>query len=413
VLPCKLRRLTVQYEQLYRNHYGRLLAGMIRLARDVDVAEDALQEAFAAAIVRQPSEDPNEAAGWIFSTARHKVIDRFRKQAFEAEHESVLAELEEDRSHGPAPEDPLRLFFTCCHPALDQEAQSALTLRTLAGLSTEEIARAFLVSPTTMAQRLVRAKSKIRDAGIPYAVPEDDVLGERVDGVMATLYLVFHEGYSATFGDALVRRDLCTEAIRLGRMLRELLPKQAEPRALLALMLLHDSRRDTRQDAGGALVRLEDQDRARWDRAQIAEGAALVEDALRAGVPGSYALQAAIAALHAQAARAADTDWPQIVGLYALLYRIQPTPIVELNRAVAIAMADGPEHGLALIDQLEAGGHLAGYYLVPAARAALLARLGRRDEAARCYEQAVSLTTNDAERRFLEGELRAARGTRN
>src|SRR5450432_209045 len=253
----------MQLEQLYKAHYGRLLAGLIRLTRDVQLAEDALQEAFASAIAQQFSASESDAGGWIFATARHKAIDRLRKRAFEAEQAGVLADLENDRNHGPAAEDPLRLLFTCCHPALAQEVQTALTLRTLGGLSTEEIARAFVVSATTLAQRLVRAKAKICDAGIPYEVPSDDLLEERLGGVMATIYLVFNEGYSATFGDAVVRRDLCAEAIRLGRMLTELLPKQTEPRALLALMLLHDSRREARQDAEGALVRLDDQDRGR------------------------------------------------------------------------------------------------------------------------------------------------------
>jgi RNA polymerase sigma-70 factor (ECF subfamily) len=394
-------------ERLYRDDYGRLLAGLIRLVRDVQLAEDVLQEAFAAAVEQWPSGEPANASAWIFSTARHKAIDRIRKREMEADRVGVLLDLEAERSDdGPAPEDPLRLLFTCCHPVLAQEAQVALTLRTLSGLSTEEIARAFLVPPATMAQRLVRAKAKIREAGIPYEVPADDALEERLDGVMAAIYLVFNEGYSATFGDALVRRDLCTNAIRLGRLLVELLPKPSDPRALLALMLLHDARRETRTDAEGTLVRLEDQDRSRWDRAQIAEGAALVESALRAGPPGSYALQAAIAALHAEAPRAADTDWRQIAALYSLLYRAQPTPVVELNRAVAIAMADGPEAGLVLIDQLEARGELPGYHLVAAARADLLRRLGRHAEAAAAYRAAIALATNDSERRFLEARLR-------
>ena len=388
-------------DRLYRDEYGRLLAGLIRVVRDVELAEDVLQEAFAAAVEQWSGGEPETPAAWIFAIARNKAIDRMRRRAVEADRAAAYVDIEADRSEGPAPEDPLRLLFTCCHPALAQDAQIALTLRTLAGLSTEEIARAFLVSPTTMAQRIVRAKSKIRDAGIPYEVPADDALEERLEGVMAALYLVFNEGYSATFGDALVRRDLCAEAIRLGRLLVDLLPGPSEPRGLLALMLLHDSRRDTRQDAEGTLVRLEDQDRSRWDSAQIALGASLVEEALRAGPPGPYALQAAIAALHAQAPSAADTDWPQIAALYAVLYRVQPTPVVELNRAVAVAMADGPERGLVLIDRLEARGELAGYHLVDAARADLLRRLGRRADANAAYLRAIELTTNDAERRFL------------
>jgi RNA polymerase sigma-70 factor (ECF subfamily) len=399
--------VSASIDHLYREEYGRLLAGLIRVVRDVELAEDVLQEAFAAALQQWNDGPPLNPAAWVFSAARHKAIDRIRKRVMEADHAAVLVDIEADRSEGPAPEDPLRLLFTCCHPALAQEAQVALTLRTLSGLSTEEIARAFLVSPATMSQRLVRAKSKIRDAGIPYEVPADDALEERLGGVTAAIYLVFNEGYSATFGDALVRGDLCTEAIRLGRLLVALLPLHAEPKGLLALMLLHDSRRETRQDADGTLVRLEDQDRSRWDRVQIEHGAALVEEALNAGPTGPYALQAAIAALHARAPTAADTDWPQIAALYGVLHAVQPSPVVELNRAVAIAMADGHERGLALIDQLEARGELAGYHLVDAARADLLRRLGRRAEANAAYARAIELATNEAERRFLRRQVLA------
>jgi RNA polymerase sigma-70 factor (ECF subfamily) len=395
----------VSADQLYRDQYGSILAALIRVLRDVQLAEDALQDAFAAAVEQWPSGEPANPGAWVLMTARYKAIDRLRRHTVETDLTPILQELEADRSDAPAPEDPLRLLFTCCHPVLAPEAQIALTLRTLCGLSTEEIARAFLVPPTTMAQRLVRAKAKIRDARIPYEVPQDDALEERLDPVMAAIYLVFNEGYSATFGDTLVRRDLCGQAIRLGRLLVNLLPKHVETQGLLALMLLHDSRRETRVNGEGVLVRLEDQNRARWDGAQIVEGAALVEDALRAGLPGTYLLQAAIAALHAQAPRASDTDWPQIAALYALLYRVSPTPVVELNRAVAVAMADGPERGLLLIDQLEARGELPGYHLVAAARADLLRRLGRREEATAVYRRALELTTNEAERRYLEQQL--------
>jgi RNA polymerase sigma-70 factor (ECF subfamily) len=301
----------------------------------------------------------------------------------------------------PVPMDSLRLIFTCCHPALAPEAQMALTLRTICGLSTEEIARAFVVPVATIAQRLVRAKAKIKSAGIAYEVPADDALGPRLDTVLGVIYLVFNEGYSASFGGDLVRAELCDEAIRLGRLLAELLPAAREGLGLLALMLLHDARRATRTDAEGAIVLLEDQDRSRWDVAKIAEGAALVERALLGGPPGKYAVQGAIAALHAQAPTAGATDWPQIAALYGVLYTIHPTQVVALNRAVAIAMADGIEQGLALISHIE----LPGYHLLPAARAELLRRIGRRQDAAASYRAALALVTNEPERRYLERRL--------
>jgi RNA polymerase sigma-70 factor, ECF subfamily len=407
-------------EGIFRADYGRILATLIRLLGDIDLAEEALQEAFAAALEQWPAAGtPANPVAWLVSTGRHKAIDRLRRRAWLADKQDQIAReielsasrLDPQSAHDeetPVPEDRLSLIFTCCHPALGTEAQVALTLRTLGGLSTEEIARAFLVPAPTMAQRLVRAKSKIRAARIPYQVPRAEALAERLEAVMVVVYLVFNEGYAASFGGRLVRHELCEQAIRLGRMLVELLPIHAEPKGLLALMLLHDSRRETRLDASGDLVLLEDQDRARWDRAQIDEGAALVEAALSESgrPPGPYALQAAIAALHAQAPTAADTDWAQIAALYGVLARVHPTPVVELNRAVAVAMASGLERGLPLLDALSLDGGLAGYHLLPAARAELLRRLGRRDEAAHSYRQALALVGNDTERKHLEKRLR-------
>ena len=387
---------------LHRREYGRILATLIRTVRDFDLAEDALQEAFEAALARWPTQGPPQnPVAWLLSTARHKAIDQLRHRAMAESKHAEIAALSEREEDAPVPLDSLRLIFTCCHPALSLEAQVALTLRTVCGLSTEEIARAFLVPVPTLAQRIVRAKAKIKNARIPYEVPGDDELAARLDAVLAVVYLVFNEGYSATFGADLVRAELCAEAIRLGRLLVELLPAEREPKGLLALMLLHDARRDARTDDEGAIVLLEDQDRSRWDRAKIAEGSALVERALAGWPPGKYAIQAAIAALHCEAKSAAETDWPQIAALYGLLASLYPSPVVELNRAVAVAMADGLERGLALLDTI----HLPGYHLLPAARADLLRRLGRRAEAASAYREALALVTNDAERRFLEKRL--------
>ena len=402
----------MRIEEIFRAEYGRILATLIRLLGDFDVAEEALQEAFAVAVEQWPvAGTPTNPASWLVSTARHKAIDRIRRRARLAQKQEEIArhfELSAEEEDAPMPEDRLRLIFTCCHPALAIEAQVALTLRTLGGLSTEEIARAFLVPAPTMAQRLVRAKAKIRGARIPYQVPPDEALAERIEAVMVVVYLVFNEGYAASFGARLVRDELCEQAIRLGRMLVELLPAHAETKGLLALMLLHDSRRETRLDESGDIVLLEDQDRTRWDHAQIDEGAAVVEAALSAGgrPPGPYALQAAIAAVHAQAPIASDTDWRQIAALYGVLARVHPTPVVELNRAVAVAMSDGIERGLALVNDLDQRGELDGYHLLPVAQAELLRRLGRHPEAAEAYRRSLALVSNDAERKHLEKRLR-------
>ncbi|HEV7500531.1 MAG TPA: RNA polymerase sigma factor [Vicinamibacteria bacterium] len=402
----------MDFERLYREERPRALATLIRLLRDFDLAEDVLQEAFAAAVEKWPREGvPGNPCAWLVSTARHKAIDRLRRaKTFAAKQAEIAYSSETASSPHPVdetfPDDRLRLIFTCCHPALSAEAQVALTLKTLCGLSVEEIARAFLVPPTTMAQRLVRAKGKIRDAGIPYEVPGREQMGERLEGVLRVVYLVFNEGYAATSGDALVRRELCAEGIRLGRLLLALLPRVTEVSGLLALMLLQDSRRAARVDAAGELVTLEDQDRASWDRGEIAEGEALAEEAVRRGGVGFYALQAAIASLHAHAVRAEETDWPQIAALYSLLLRLHPSPVVALNHAAAVAMGERLDRGLRLIEQIEASGSLAGYHLLPAAKADILRRLGRRLEAAEAYRRALELVTLEAERRYLQRRLR-------
>ncbi|HLN02003.1 MAG TPA: RNA polymerase sigma factor [Bryobacteraceae bacterium] len=402
-------------EAVYRSDWGRIVATLIRMVGDFDLAEEAVQEAFTAAVDQwRASGVPESPRAWIVQTARNKAIDRIRRKTHFEEKvvpyltlgsDSVVKQPDFDASE--IPDDRLRLIFTCCHPALALDSQVALTLRTLCGLETDEIARAFLVPSTTMAQRLVRAKRKIRDAGIPYAVPELTEMAERLEAVLTAIYLVFNEGYAATRGGPLVRTDLCAEAIRLGRLVVTLLGPQppAEAAGLVALMLLHDARRDARLDEAGDLVILEEQDRTRWNLAQVMEALPLVAYAMRSE-PGPFALQAAIAAEHCRAARSEDTDWANILRIYTELERQQPTPIVSLNRAVAVAMADGPGQALELIDALADTNDLDNYHLLHAARADMLRRLGSAEEAAKSYTRALALVTNDSERRFLERRLR-------
>ena len=399
----------------FRDEWGKVVATLIRTTGDWDLAEECAQDAFALALQRWPRDGiPGRPGAWLTTAARNRAIDVLRRKAVGAAKLREVAAMspvpepgpsEADSDESGVPDDRLRLMFTCCHPALSLEARVALTLRTLAGLTTAEIARAFLASEPTMAKRLVRAKQKIQNAGIPYRVPPAHLLPERTPGVLGVLYLLFNEGYSATAGANLVRRNLSAEAIRLARVLATLMPDEAEAAGLLALMLLHDARRPARLDGHGDLVTLEDQDRGKWDVTEIAEGVAVLNGALRRGQPGPYQVQAAIAACHATAATPQETDWAQIAALYEQLAWFLPTPVVELNHAVAVGMAQGPAAGLTLVAALEESGQLAGYHLLPATRADLLRRLGRLPEAAVAYREALELASTDAERRFLRRRL--------
>ncbi len=400
-------------DRIYRDDSRRVLATLIRLFGDFDIAEEALHDAFVAALERWPVEGvPANPRTWLVSAGRFKAIDQLRRRAAfddrRPEIERQLTELAEQEpviaESGDITDDRLRLVFTCCHPALSADAQVALTLHTIGGLTTEEIAHAFLVGAPTLAQRIVRAKNKIRDARIPYEIPEAADLPERLDAVLATLYLIFNEGYSATFGSTVTRADLCGEAIRLGRLLVELLP-EPEAIGLLAMMLLHDSRRAARTNEQGELIVLDAQDRSRWNRGQIREGQQLTERALQSRRVGPYAIQAAIAAVHSEANSAAETDWAQIVVLYDLLLNMNPSPVVELNRAAAVAMKDGAAYGLDLINALLARGELANYHLAHSARADLLRRLNRTEESLAAYAMALELTTQEPERRFIERRM--------